>query len=66
MAKKKVRTKRGLKQDKLLVAAKDKNEVDALVKAEKKKGVKTTAKKVREAVKKVGHSRKLVKKVLEG
>jgi hypothetical protein len=57
----KPKTKRGRKQDRALVAAKQKHEVDKVVKKTKK-----PAKAVRAAVKKVGHSRVKVEKELKG
>lgn len=62
MAKKKTKksvTKRGRKQDRALVAGAQKHEVAAVAKKTKK-----TAKAVRAAVKKVGHSRKKVESEL--
>jgi hypothetical protein len=56
---KKSTTKRGRQQDRKLVAGKQKHEVKAV---SKKKRV--SQKKVREAVKRVGHSRKAVLKEL--
>lgn len=61
MATKKLKTKRGRKQDAKLVAGTQKHEVKAVAKKTKK-----SAKKVRAAVKKVGPSRKKVEKELKG
>jgi hypothetical protein len=61
MAKKK-HTKRGLVQDKKLVA---KDEVSNVIRAEKKKGITVSSKRVRETVKEVGHSRKKITQRLE-
>lgn len=58
--KKKVKTKRGRKQDAKLVAGTQKHEVKAVAKKTKK-----SAKKVRAAVKKVGPSRKKVEEELK-
>lgn len=60
MATKKAKTKRGRKQDAARVAAKDKSEVKYTAKKNS-----TSAKKVREAVKAVGHSRKKVNAKLQ-
>ena len=58
---KKTPTKRGRKQDRALVAGKQSYEVATVAKKTKK-----SAKKVRAAVKKVGHSRTKVEAELKG